>query len=300
MTDTPRQHPDHDRAPSGASSPFDRPTERIPTTDDELGLMPTEQIPTYTGAPIPPAPDPAEFGTPDRYPTGELRTEELRPGGARPEELPVETSVGTRSGAEIPYDRELAAALAAPTAEPAVVPPTPAPVTPRGTLDLGLLVLRVAVGAVALAHGLQKLFGWWGGPGLSGFETVLVEAGFRQAHLLAVAGAVGEVVAGVALIVGLLTPLAAAGLLAVLINAWCVRQAAEPGLQWFAPTGPELELLLAATLVAIILSGPGRISIEGRRKWATRPHVGSFLALILGVAGGVCLWVFLNGANPVG
>ena len=116
---------------------------------------------------------------------------------------------------------------------------------------------------------------------------------------LATAGAIGEVVAGAFLILGLLTPLAAAGLLAVLINAWCVRQAAEPGLQWFAPDGPELELLLVAMLVAIILAGPGRISVEGRRKWATRPHVGSFLALVLGVAGGVCLWIFLNGANPL-
>lgn len=234
--------------------------------------MPTEQIPTYSGARIPDPED--DVVAPAMHPTEELRTADS-------------------------YDRELAAALAAPVAAPEVVAPTPAPVTPRGTLDLGLLVLRVAVGALALAHGLQKLFGLWGGPGLDGFEMYLVDSGYQQAKLLATAGAIGEVVAGGFLILGLFTPLAAAGLLAVLINAWCVRQAAEPGLQWFAPDGPELELLLVAMLVAIILAGPGRISVEGRRKWATRPHVGSFLALVLGVAGGVCLWIFLNGANPL-
>ncbi|MFD4292644.1 DoxX family protein [Rhodococcus sp. NPDC058505] len=266
MTDNPRQHKDSDGFGPAAASPFDQPTERFPTSDDDLGLMPTEQIPSYGGGDHP---DPAP-----PHPTEELRTADS-------------------------YDRELAAALAAPVAAPEAVPPAAAQRTPRGTLDLGLLVLRVAVGAVALAHGLQKLFGIWGGPGLDGFEAFLVESGFEQARWLALAGAIGEVAAGALLILGLFTPLAAAGLLAVLINAWCVTQAAEPGLQWFAPDGPELELLLTAMLVAIVLTGPGRISVDGRRKWATRPHVGSFVVLLLGVAGGVCLWIFLNGANPL-
>lgn len=308
VTDSASDFPDGPRSPHRAGSPFDQRTERIPTTEEELGLLPAEQIPPYTGASLPPIDDirssvvePSvveDAVVPDPYPTGYQRTEELRPGGARPAELPAEPH--TEMAREpMPFDRELAAALAAPNAEPVAVAPVAPQSTRRGTLDVGLLVLRAAVGVVALVHGLQKLFGWWGGPGLTGFETVLVSAGFRQAQWLALAGAFGEVIAGVLLIVGLLTPLAAAGLLAVLVNAWCVRQAAEPGLQWFAPDGPELELLLAATLVAIVLCGPGRLSVEGRRGWATRPHVGSALALVAGVAGGVCLWVFLNGTNPL-
>ncbi len=265
MTDNPRQNPAAEGFARSVPSTGTAQSGRIPTTDDDLDFLPTEQIPTYSAS---------DSATSAPHPTEELRTADS-------------------------YDRDLAATLAASTAPPAVVAPTAPPPTPRGTLDLGLLVLRVAVGAVALAHGLQKLLGIWGGPGLDGFESFLVDAGFQQAAILAYAGAIGEVVAGVLLIVGLFTPFAAAGLLAVLINAWCVQQAADPGLQWFAPDGPELELLLAAVLVAIALTGPGRISVEGRRRWATRPHVGSFVVLLLGVAGGVCLWIFLNGANPL-
>ena len=54
----------------------------------------------------------------------------------------------------------------------------------RGTQDLGLLLLRIAVGALLIGHGLQKLFGWWGGPGLSGFRDSLTDVGFRYADIL--------------------------------------------------------------------------------------------------------------------
>ncbi len=77
-----------------------------------------------------------------------------------------------------------------------------------------------------------------------------------------------------------------------MINAWLFRQSAEPGLQYFAPAGVEYETLLAATAAVIVLTGPGRIAIDGTRGWATRPFIGSFVALLLGVAAGVCLWLF--------
>ncbi|KOS55069.1 DoxX family protein [Rhodococcus rhodochrous] len=162
----------------------------------------------------------------------------------------------------------------------------------RGSLDLGLLVLRLVVGATMVVHGLQKLTGLWGGPGMDGFEAMLADAGYQSPALLAVLGAVGEVAAGALLILGLLTPLAAAAVLAIMINAWLFRQSAEPGLQYFAPDGVEYETLLAATAAVIVLTGPGRIAIDGTRGWATRPFLGSFVALLLGVAGGVCLWLF--------
>ncbi|WP_246098209.1 DoxX family protein [Rhodococcus spelaei] len=300
MTDKPRQTSDRDAAERSVSSPFDQATERIPTTDEDLGLLPTEQIPMYRGAPLPPltADDPVveQVRADTDVPSHDFAANDF---AANDTEVMRRDNVTEELRTADSFDRELAASFAAGQAVPEVVAPAPVVATPRGTLDLGLLVLRVALGAVAVVHGLQKLFGIWGGPGLDGFQTYLLDAGFQQARLLAVVGAVGEVAGGLCLIVGLLTPLAAAGLLAVMINAWCVRQAAEPGFQFFAPAGPELEAVLGAALVALILTGPGRISVDGRRKWATRPHVGSALALVIGVAGGVCLWIFLNGTNPL-
>ncbi|MBY4128882.1 DoxX family protein [Rhodococcus fascians] len=169
----------------------------------------------------------------------------------------------------------------------------------RGTADLGLFVLRVTIGAVFLGHGLQKLVGLWNGPGLDGFQNLLETSGFRYSEILAIAAAAGETLGGALLILGLATPLAGAAVLATIINAWCFKQVAEPGLQFSGATSVEYETVLGFAAAAIILTGPGKISFDGRRGWATRPRIGSFLALAIGIAAGVCIWIFLNGANPV-
>ncbi|MDG3014067.1 DoxX family protein [Speluncibacter jeojiensis] len=168
----------------------------------------------------------------------------------------------------------------------------------RGTIDLGLLLLRIAIGGVLIAHGLQKLFGWWNGPGIDGFRQVLVDAGYQHAHALAIAGPVTELVAGVLLVLGLLTPVGAAAAVGVMVNAWCFTQAAEPGFQFFVPKGVEYPTVVALGAAAIALTGPGRIALDYGRKWATRPFLGSLALLVLGVAGGVAMWVVFNDANP--
>ena len=70
----------------------------------------------------------------------------------------------------------------------------------RGTQDLGLLLLRLALGVVFIAHGLQKAFGWWGGSGLDGFRTTLAEAGYEHAGVLTYVGAGAQIAAGVLLV----------------------------------------------------------------------------------------------------
>lgn len=55
----------------------------------------------------------------------------------------------------------------------------------RGTQNFGLLILRVGLGAVLIAHGLQKLFGWWGGSGVTAFKNSLSDVGFQHADILA-------------------------------------------------------------------------------------------------------------------
>ncbi len=171
----------------------------------------------------------------------------------------------------------------------------------RGTQHLGLLILRVGLGVVLVAHGLQKLFGWWGGEGMTGFRDALSDVGYQHAQVLTYVGAGGEIAAGVLLVLGLFTPLAAAGALAYLINSllagMSVHQAGS--LPIFLPDGHEYELTLIVVAAAVILAGPGRYGFDAGRGWARRPFIGSFAALVLGIAGGIAVWVLLNGANPV-
>ena len=170
----------------------------------------------------------------------------------------------------------------------------------RGTQDLGLVLLRVALGVVFIAHGLQKAFGWWGGSGLGGFTEALTEAGYQHAELLTYVAAGAQIAAGVLLVLGLFTPVAAAVALAFLVNSVLVTLTAqrEDGGLFVLGSDAEYQLVLAALAAAIILVGPGRYGFDGGRGWARRPFIGSFLALILGAGGGVAAWFFLHGINP--
>lgn len=170
----------------------------------------------------------------------------------------------------------------------------------RGTQDLGLLLLRVALGVVFIAHGLQKAFGWWGGTGLDGFKESLVEAGYQNAGLLTYVAAGTQIAAGVLLVLGLFTPIAAAAALAFLVNSVLVNFSAQRKDGGLFVFGSDVEYLLVLVVLAaaVILIGPGRYGFDGGRGWARRPFIGSFLALVLGAGGGVAAWLFLHGINP--
>jgi putative oxidoreductase len=172
----------------------------------------------------------------------------------------------------------------------------------RGTQHLGLLVLRIGLGVVLAAHGLQKLFGWWGGEGMGGFKNSLSDVGYQHADILAYVSAGGEIVAGVLLVLGLFTPVAAAGALAFLINGLLATMSARPHshtLTYFLPNGHEYQITLIVLAVAVILCGPGRYGLDAGRGWSHRPFIGSFVALLAGIAAGVAVWVLLNGVNPI-
>ncbi|MHA7651342.1 DoxX family protein [Mycobacterium sp. ML4] len=172
----------------------------------------------------------------------------------------------------------------------------------RGTQNFGLLVLRVGLGGVLIAHGLQKLFGWWGGSGLHGFRNSLSDIGFQHADVLAYVSAGGEIVAGVLLVLGLFTPIAAAGALAFLLNGLLASASARPRshtFTYFLPNGHEYQISLIVMAVAVILAGPGRYGLDAGRGWAHRPFIGSFVALLSGIAAGIAVWVSLNGVNPL-
>src|SRR5260370_18012263 len=85
--------------------------------------------------------------------------------------------------------------------------------------DVGLLVLRLTLATVFLAHGAQKAVGAFGGPGFAGATGFIGSLGFRPARFWAALAVGGEVIAGLLLLLGLLTPLEGLLVLATLAVA---------------------------------------------------------------------------------
>lgn len=127
-------------------------------------------------------------------------------------------------------------------------------------VDLGLLALRVTLGVVFLAHGAQKAFGAFGGPGFAGATGFVGNLGFRPAGLWAGLAVAGELAAGVLFLLGLLTPLAALPVLGTMVVA--IAKVHGPKGFFNQNGGYEYNLVLIIAAVTLALAGPGRLSLE--------------------------------------
>ena len=123
--------------------------------------------------------------------------------------------------------------------------------------DAGILILRLALAVTLAAHGFIKFSGPEGLAGTAGmFESI----GFKPGALNARLAATAEVAAGLGLAVGLLTPLSAAGFVALmLVAAWTVHR--SNGF-FVTQSGWEYNFVLAAAAVGAATLGPGRISLD--------------------------------------
>ena len=130
----------------------------------------------------------------------------------------------------------------------------------------GILFLRVVVGLLFFAHGSQKLFGWFGGPGARGTAGFFGSLGFRPRHALPMAVLAGlSETAGVLLALGFLTPFAALAVASVMVVA--VGTIHFRNGFWATNGGYEFNLVLWASAIAVAASGPGRFSIDGALGW---------------------------------
>ncbi len=127
-------------------------------------------------------------------------------------------------------------------------------------MTVGLLILRVVIGALFAGHGTQKLFGWFGGHGIDGTARLMDSLRYRSGRAAAVLAGLTEALSGLLLILGLLTPLAAAGVIGVMLSAIAAVHLRN-GL-WNISGGIELPLMYAAAAAAIGFTGPGRFSVD--------------------------------------
>ena len=127
-------------------------------------------------------------------------------------------------------------------------------------MDIGILLLRVVIGLFFAGHGAQKLFGWFEGHGLEGTGGFFDKLGYRPGKVFAVIAGASELCGGVLLVLGLLTPLAAAAIIGVMLNA-AVAVHAKNG-PWITNGGWEYTAILATAAAAIAFAGPGAVSLD--------------------------------------
>lgn len=129
-----------------------------------------------------------------------------------------------------------------------------------------LLIVRVFLGVIFFAHGAQKVFGWFGGPGLRGTIGYFKQA-LGVPPPLSVLAALTELLGGVGMIVGLLVRPAAVGLIIVMLvaistvhwrNGFFINWSLEPGKQH----GFEMNFALIGMALAVLVGGAGAWSID--------------------------------------
>jgi putative oxidoreductase len=152
-------------------------------------------------------------------------------------------------------------------------------------MDTGLLVLRMSVGLLLAGHGAQKLFGWCGGGGLAAAAWFFRSVGYRVPRLTAGLSGGAELVGGVALAAGLGTPLAAAVVIATMLNA---AAAAHTRNRLFAIDGGYGYPLGIATLAGTLgFTGAGAVSLDATLDQGDGSLEAGLFTLALGLLAGI-------------
>ena len=135
------------------------------------------------------------------------------------------------------------------------------PVAPR-RLDIALLLIRIAVGVIMIAHGYQKVFTY----GLAGVSGGFAQMGIPMANIVGPLVALVELLGGIALIIGLLTRLAALGLAIDMLGAILLVHFKNG---FFLPNGYEFAFINLLACLALVAAGAGDFSVDaaiGRRR----------------------------------
>ncbi|RNE48354.1 DoxX family protein [Corynebacterium alimapuense] len=278
--------------------------DRAASTDDGL------DVPAYRK-------DPAQDST-TQFPQGASGAYQ-RTGRAAPQEIPAEPKPAPYSDQDFaPTGSHETVAFGygstpgpAPTAAPVAAPafdntdPAADLAEPkvfdhrRGTIDLGLLIIRLLLGVWLILESVGTFFQLGGSEGISGLEADY--ANYLAPSALAIAVPAMQLAAGVFLVLGLITPLfAMIATVATSFTALDALAGSGAGLNIFAwSEGVWLSLVLLGVSVALQFTGPGLYSFDYGRSWARRPLFSSWIFVVLAISGGVALWWFGAGINPL-
>ncbi len=150
-------------------------------------------------------------------------------------------------------------------------------------MKIAKLLGRLFLGSIFVAHGTQKLFGWFDGPGIDGFAKGLEKMNMKPGRPNAYAAALAETGGGAAVALGAFTPAAAAALIATMITA--IRTVHLKNGFFAANGGYEFNLSLIAALLILVDGGPGELSLDAALGLDDTGPGWALTAAALGVAG---------------
>jgi putative oxidoreductase len=151
-------------------------------------------------------------------------------------------------------------------------------------MNIGLLLLRLTVGLTLAAHGTQKLFGWFGGPGLGGTDQFFEMLRFLPGRRHALMAGLAETGGGLLLALGLLTPVAAVLVFSVMFVA-AVTVHIKKG--FFAQNGGyEYTLVLGVAALTVAFTGPGSLSLDALLGYSVSGALWGVAAFFVGLLGG--------------
>lgn len=127
--------------------------------------------------------------------------------------------------------------------------------------DMALLILRLVLGGLFVAHGAQKLFGAFGGHGLEGTGGFFEQIGIKPGRTMALLAGISEFGGGLLVAIGFLTPLAALAIIATMVVA--ISRVHAPNGLFNENGGYEYNLLVITVAVVLILTGSGAYGLDG-------------------------------------
>jgi putative oxidoreductase len=142
----------------------------------------------------------------------------------------------------------------------------------RYNTGLGLLLLRVGLAVIFIGHGSQKLFGAFGGDGVSGTAVLFESLGVPLPQVMAVVVGIIELGGGILIAVGLLTQVAALLIAIVMLTALMIFHLPQGFFVSPQAFGYEFVMMNMFAALTLVFAGPGRLSMdEGISRTAADP-----------------------------